>query len=215
MKTVDIQNLRRDYKNNTLDEGNLVKNPIIAFKKWFQEALQSNVLEPNAMTLSTAVDNIPDARIVLLKDITEVGFVFYTNYDSKKGKDLSINPNCSLTFNWLELERQVRIQGVASKLDRETSEQYFKSRPIGSQMGAHTSPQSQKIPNREYLENLNLSIQNKFKEDCDIPIPDFWGGFIVIPSTIEFWQGRPSRLHDRIQFILNANGLWETVRLAP
>ena len=215
MKTVDIQNLRRDYKNNTLDEGNLAKNPIIAFKKWFQEALESNVLEPNAMTLSTAVDNIPDARIVLLKDITEVGFVFYTNYDSKKGKDLSINPNCSLTFNWLELERQVRIQGVASKLDRETSEQYFKSRPIGSQMGAHTSPQSQKIPNREYLENLNLSIQNKFKEDCDIPIPDFWGGFIVIPSTIEFWQGRPSRLHDRIQFILNANGLWETVRLAP
>ena len=186
----ELSDLREKYSKAELLESNVDLDPIVQFKKWFQEALQSNVLEPNAMTLSTAVDNIPDARIVLLKDITEVGFVFYTNYDSKKGKDLSINPNCSLTFNWLELERQVRIQGVASKLDRETSEQYFKSRPIGSQMGAHSSPQSQKIPNREYLENLNLSIQNKFKEDCDIPIPDFWGGFIVIPSTIEFWQGR-------------------------
>ena len=212
---MDISALRKDYSSNTLSKNEVDNNPITQFKKWFEEALNSEVLEPNAMTISTInAAGFPSARVVLLKGIEPNGFVFYTNYDSDKGQQLLANPACSLTFNWLELQRQVRIEGKATKLDRASSEAYFKSRPVGSQMGAHTSPQSQVIPNRAFLEKLNDEIKAKYADETDIPLPKNWGGFIIEPTMIEFWQGRPSRLHDRLRYTPD-NIAWKIDRLAP
>jgi pyridoxamine 5'-phosphate oxidase len=209
-----IQSLRQDYRTAQLQESDINKNPIQQFEKWFADALKAELYEPNAMTLATADKNgKPNARIVLLKGFDENGFNFYTNYLSQKGKELKKNPQACLVFFWAELERQVRIEGKVEKLDKITSEAYFHSRPIGSQIGAIASPQSQIIPNRNGIEakveELTLTYQDK-----TIPKPAHWGGYIVKPTAIEFWQGRSNRLHDRIRYEF-VNGKWQTNRLAP
>jgi len=209
-----VQNLRQDYKSAELNEKDIVKNPIAQFEKWFGDAIDAQIYEPNVMTLATAdKSGRPNARIVLLKGVDEEGFSFYTNYLSQKGKEIKRNPFACLVFFWAELERQVRIEGKIEKLDKETSEQYFHSRPTGSQIGAIASPQSQVIEGRESLEAKVQELTQQY-EGKQIPKPAHWGGYIVKPTSIEFWQGRPSRLHDRIKFTL-VNGSWKIERLAP
>jgi len=210
----NIQNLRQDYRSASLSENDVDSNPILQFKKWFQDAVSSQLYEPNVMTLATS-DRFgkPTARIVLLKGIDEDGFVFYTNYESKKGRDLVENPQAALVFFWPELERQVRIEGVVSKVSEETSSEYFHSRPIGSQIGAMASPQSKVISDRESLERKVEQLTTQYA-DQEIPRPLHWGGYLVEPTHIEFWQGRPSRLHDRIVYDL-VEGSWIINRLAP
>lgn len=209
-----IQSLRQDYSAAELTEKDTHKNPIKQFEKWFSDALEAQLYEPNVMTLATAdKTGKPNARIVLLKGFDEEGFSFYTNYLSTKGKELKKNPQACLVFFWAELQRQVRIEGKVEKLDKETSEAYFNSRPVGSQIGAIASPQSQIIADRTGLEKkveeLTLSYTDK-----TIPKPAHWGGYIVKPVSIEFWQGRTSRLHDRLKYDL-INGKWQINRLAP
>lgn len=209
-----LQNLRQDYSAAELTEKEVDRNPIKQFEKWFSAALDAQLYEPNVMTLATAdKTGKPNARIVLLKGVDEQGFSFYTNYLSTKGKELKKNPQACLVFFWAELQRQVRIEGKVEKLDKETSEAYFHSRPQGSQIGAIVSPQSQVISNRTDLEKkveeLTVSYQDK-----TIPKPAHWGGYIVKPTSIEFWQGRSSRLHDRIKYDL-VSGKWQINRLAP
>lgn len=209
-----IQSLRQDYRSAQFDEADADKNPIKQFEKWFTEALNAQLYEPNVMTLATADKNgKPNARIVLLKGFSESGFSFYTNYLSQKGKELKKNPYACLVFFWAELERQVRIEGRVEKLDKETSEAYFHSRPIGSQIGAIASPQSQVIPSRAILEEKVNQLTNTY-ENKTVPKPAHWGGYIVKPTSIEFWQGRPSRLHDRLKYDF-INGTWQRERLAP
>jgi pyridoxamine 5'-phosphate oxidase len=210
----NIQNLRQDYRSASLSENDVDSNPILQFKKWFQDAVSSQLYEPNVMTLATS-DRFgkPTARIVLLKGIDEDGFVFYTNYESKKGRDLVENPQAALVFFWPELERQVRIEGVVSKVSEQTSSDYFHSRPIGSQLGAMASPQSKVISDRESLERKVEQLTTQYA-DQEIPRPLYWGGYLVEPTHIEFWQGRPSRLHDRIVYDL-VEGSWIINRLAP
>ncbi len=210
----NLQNLRQEYRSAELAETDVESNPILQFKKWFTEAIDAQIFEPNVMTLATAnSDGKPSARIVLLKGFDEDGFVFFTNYDSDKGKDLAENPQASLVFFWAELERQVRIDGVVSKIDAEASTAYFHSRPAGSQIGASASPQSSVIPNRESLEEKVAQLSTEYK-DKEIPRPLHWGGYLVEPTHIEFWQGRPSRLHDRLNYQL-VDGSWIINRLAP
>ncbi|WP_410221357.1 pyridoxamine 5'-phosphate oxidase [Pedobacter sp.] len=209
-----LQNLRQDYKSAQLSEKDIVKNPIQQFEKWFKDAVDAQIYEPNVMTLATADKNgRPNARIVLLKGFDQKGFSFYTNYLSQKGKELKKNPQACLVFFWAELERQVRIEGTVEKLDKETSEAYFISRPIGSQIGAIASPQSQVIESRDLLEQRVQELTQQY-EGKTIPKPSHWGGYIVKPVSIEFWQGRPSRLHDRISYKL-IDGKWKINRLAP
>ncbi|AOM80390.1 pyridoxamine 5'-phosphate oxidase [Pedobacter steynii] len=210
----NLQNLRQEYRSAELAETDVESNPILQFKKWFTEAVDAQIFEPNVMTLATAnSDSKPSARIVLLKGFDEDGFVFFTNYDSDKGKDLAENPQASLVFFWAELERQVRIDGVVSKIDAAASTDYFHSRPIGSQIGASASPQSRVIPNRESLEEKVAELSTAY-QDKEIPRPLHWGGYLVEPTHIEFWQGRPSRLHDRLNYQL-VDGSWIINRLAP
>lgn len=214
-ENINIRNLRQDYKSSFLLETAIETDPIKQFDKWFKHALDVKILEPNAMTLATVDSSgFPNARIVLLKEFNENGFVFFTNYNSAKGQNISFNPNVSLLFFWVELERQVRIYGTAEKLTEKDSEDYFHSRPHGSQLGAHASPQSQVIPNREFLEKelKNLELEYNQKE---IPKPLHWGGYLVKPVKIEFWQGRSNRLHDRILYTKNADASWQIERLAP
>jgi len=209
-----LQNLRQDYKSASLDESDVDDNPIVQFKKWFEHAVDAQVYEPNVMTLATAdKSGRPDARIVLLKGVDHDGFRFFTNYLSTKGKELKRNPYACLVFFWPDLERQVRIEGTVEKLDKETSEQYFNTRPVASQIGALVSPQSQVIPNREFLEIKFEEMKEKTGEQS-IAKPAHWGGYIVKPTRIEFWQGRRSRLHDRINFEW-IKGAWVKNRLAP
>jgi len=218
MATVDnqtIANLREDYQAATLDVSDVASSPFVQFGKWFQEALKSELPEPNAMTLATATpDGRPSARIVLLKGYDEQGFVFYTNYNSHKGRELEQNPQAAMVFNWLELQRQIRIEGRVEKVSPEESTEYFQSRPKGSQIGAWASPQSTIIPNRTVLENKVEELQEQYAEAERLPRPEHWGGFRIIPEVIEFWQGRSSRLHDRIQYT-QAGGKWTIERLAP
>ncbi len=215
MDLKDIQNLRQDYRASTLLEQDVAANPVKQFEKWFDEALKAEIWEPNAMTLATAtVNGMPSARIVLLKGFSEQGFAFYTNYLSRKGKELAKNPRAALIFNWGQLERQVRIEGTVEKLSKEQSEQYFHSRPIGSQLGALVSPQSQEIAGREELESKWQQLEAEY-QDKEIPKPAFWGGYIVKPQLVEFWQGRSSRLHDRILYKNAGKNNWKIVRLAP
>lgn len=212
---MDIHSIRKDYKIGTLDTKDVHPNPITQFQKWFNEALKAEVLEPNAMTLATLdSENRPHARIVLVKDISENGFTFFTNYLSNKGKEIAAQPQAALLFFWPELERQVRIEGIIEKVSKEESSTYFHSRPRGSQVGAHVSPQSQIIPNRDYLETLQAELEKKF-EGKEIPIPDYWGGYLLKPQSVEFWQGRPSRLHDRILYSKDKENNWKIERLAP
>ena len=209
-----LQNLRQDYKAAELSENDIVNNPITQFEKWFENAVNAEIFEPNAMTLATAdKSGRPNARMVLLKGVDKEGFSFYSNYLSQKGKELKRNPLACLVFHWGELERQVRIEGKVEKLDKETSEAYFHSRPTGSKIGAIVSPQSQVIDDREILET-KMEEATEYYEGKKIPKPAHWGGYLVKPTTIEFWQGRSNRLHDRIKYTL-VNGNWKIERLAP
>ena len=206
--------MRENYEQGSIDVSMMHHNPFQQFLQWFDEAKVSAVKEPNAMILSTATnDGIPSSRTVLLKGIDE-GFKFYTNYSSSKGSDLESNPHAALIFLWKELERQVRIAGIVKKLPRKVSEKYFKSRPRGSQIGAWVSEQSQVIANREVLEEAQEKLEAQYPKGTDIPCPPNWGGYILQPTAIEFWQGRPSRLHDRIRYRLDGDRFVKE-RLAP
>jgi pyridoxamine 5'-phosphate oxidase len=210
-----IHHIRKDYSKSTLDTHTVDKDPIAQFEKWFQEALEAGFPEPNALTLSTvSEDGRPSARIVLLKGVEHGKFVFYSNYQSQKGKELEKNPACGLTFFWPELERQVRVDGVATRTDTASSEKYFQSRPRESQVGAWASPQSAIIANREILDERVKKIRKKFDGIKKLPKPNQWGGFAVDPLRIEFWQGRANRLHDRIVFT-KVDEAWQIHRLAP
>jgi pyridoxamine 5'-phosphate oxidase len=212
---MELADLRKEYSLKNLDSKGIAANPLSQFENWFQEAIDAKVNEPNAMTLSTVTaDGRPSARIVLLKGIENGQFVFYTNLQSQKGKELDANPACALTFFWPELERQVRIEGIAAPVKDELAEKYFQSRPRGSQVGAWTSPQSSIIANRQILDERTLEIEKRFRGEPILPKPKQWGGFAVTASEIEFWQGRPSRLHDRIVYYLE-DGKWSIHRLAP
>ncbi|NOS94237.1 MAG: pyridoxamine 5'-phosphate oxidase [Cyclobacteriaceae bacterium] len=210
-----LQEIRVEYTKASLDVTSVLANPIAQFEKWLKEAIDSKVPEPTAMTLSTVTeDGRPSARIVLLKGVEANQFVFYTNYQSQKGKELLENPACALTFFWPELERQVRIEGVAKRVDEAQSTAYFTSRPKGSQIGAWASPQSSIIKDRLILEERVAVLEKKFEGSNQIPKPKQWGGYTVEPHEIEFWQGRPSRLHDRIVYY-QSEGEWIKHRLAP
>lgn len=214
MTDLDLANSRKDYTLKTLEIESVQDNPLAQFKIWFEEALAAKALEANAMHLSTVeADGKPSARIVLLKELDEQGFVFFTNYKSRKGKALEENPFVALTFFWPELERQVRVEGKVQKVSIEESATYFHSRPRGSQLGAWASPQSQEIENRAVLEENLEKIEQQFTGQ-EIDLPTFWGGYVVIPTYIEFWQGRSNRLHDRIVFVKEGNN-WVKKRLAP
>jgi len=210
-----LSDLRTDYSKASLDISNVLSDPILQFDKWFAEALQAEVLEPNAMSLATSSDdNRPSCRIVLLKGIEEKKFIFYTNFQSQKGKELENNPVCALTFFWPELERQVRIEGTVSRVEEKMAESYFQSRPRGSQIGAWSSPQSAAIDSRSILEERAREIEKRFEGQRVLPKPNQWGGFQVDPLMMEFWQGRENRLHDRISFT-KVDGDWHIQRLAP
>jgi pyridoxamine 5'-phosphate oxidase len=212
---VNIADIRKEYKQRTLLETDVVANPMEQFHIWFQQATNSDILEVNAMTLATCSSTgIPSARTVLIKGINEQGFVFYTNYDSQKGMELTENPKAALLFFWKELERQIRITGIVKKISKKDSDAYFKSRPLSSQIGAIISPQSHVIENRLWLENKEKEMTVKATEE-NIKRPKNWGGYIVQPVNFEFWQGRPSRLHDRIAYHLQQDATWKIERLAP
>jgi pyridoxamine 5'-phosphate oxidase len=212
----DLSNYRKSYDKNELLEANIPENPLELFDIWFKEVEDlKGSEEVNAMTIATiGQDGFPKSRVVLLKSLSEDGFVFYTNYESEKGKAILENPNVCLSFFWHSLERQVIIKGIAEKVSEETSTKYFNSRPIGSQLGAIVSNQSEVIPNRNFLKE-KLEILEKKYENQSIPKPDFWGGFLVKPISIEFWQGRPNRLHDRIRYKLAQDKSWKKDRLSP
>lgn len=213
MKT--LSEIRTDYQAATLNEGDVLSSPFQQFDKWFREALEAEVLEVNAMTLATATpDGKPSARVVLLKGLDERGFTFFTNYHSDKGQMLAANPYAALTFFWPEMERQVRIEGEIEKVSHEESDEYFASRPKGSQIGAWVSEQSHIIKSREELdkrlEELTIQYENE-----PVVRPPHWGGYRLLPSSVEFWQGRPSRLHDRLKYTKGNEGFWKLDRLSP
>lgn len=211
----DIAAIRRDYRLSALDEQGMASDPIEQFARWWEEATHSEIDEVNAMTLATATPGgLPSARIVLLKSFDERGFIFFTNYASHKGRELEHNPRASLIFFWKELERQVRIEGLVERLPTEESDAYFASRPRGSQLGAWASQQSTIIPDREWLEKRMAELEAAY-ENKPIPKPPHWGGYLVKPLNVEFWQGRSSRLHDRIRYVLERERSWMKQRLAP
>jgi pyridoxamine 5'-phosphate oxidase len=210
-----LAHLRKEYQKLAFDKQDAADNAMIQFERWWQDALKSEIDEVNAMTLATAsADGLPSARIVLLKGYSEKGFEFYTNYESFKGKQLLENPRACLVFFWRELERQVRITGLVEKLSEKENNNYFRIRPEGSRIGTWASPQSMIIENSEWLVNQVKLYESKFS-DSEIPRPDYWGGYLVKPVTLEFWQGRPNRLHDRLLYTLQENGGWMIERLAP
>ncbi len=215
MNAIDIALLRENYTRAGLLETEVDSDPIVQFAKWFAEARSAGLKEPNAMTLATAsAEGQPSARIVLLKGLDETGFVFYSNYESQKGRELSRNPHAALVFFWAELERQVRVTGVVERTSRAQSEAYFHSRPRGSQLGASISQQSSVITGRTSLETALGELEAKYA-GIDVPLPAFWGGFRVEPSSIEFWQGRPNRLHDRLRYRKDSGNQWALERLSP
>lgn len=210
-----IADIRKEYIRRRLLESTIAEDPVLQFEQWWRDALDAEIEDVNAMTLATAsMEAVPSARIVLLKEFNHDGFVFFTNYNSFKGRQLGENPKACLVFYWKELERQVRITGVVKKISEQENDNYFKSRPEESQIGAIVSPQSQVIENREWLDKHFENIQHQMK-GSEIKRPTHWGGYNVKPVIIEFWQGRPGRLHDRIQYSLEENGIWKIERLAP
>lgn len=214
MTELNIADLRKEYKQHSLLEIDVDPNPIQQFQHWWNEAMMSNIEEPNAMTLATSTKHgKPSARIVLLKGLSNEGFSFFTNYESRKGQELKENPHASLLFFWKELERQVRVEGTVAKCENEKSDEYFLSRPPSSKIGAWGSPQSRVIQSREDLESNVAKFQQQFTDGV-IPRPPHWGGYVVKPTIIEFWQGRPSRLHDRLQYTFDKDK-WLIERLAP
>jgi len=211
----NIADIRKEYAAMSLLETDVADNPVAQFSTWWQQALQSQVIEPNAMTVATAsADGVPAARIILLKGFSTEGFVFYTNYNSYKAMHLAENPKACLVFFWPELERQVRITGLVIKVAANESDVYFASRPEGSRIGAWASQQSSVVPGREWLDEQFAAKRKEF-EGQEIPRPPHWGGYLVRPVVVEFWQGRPSRLHDRIQYSLQEGGYWKIERLSP
>ncbi len=210
-----IADIRKEYKQRTFTETDAGKNAINQFTLWWNDAIASEIDEVNACTLATATkDGKPSARIVLLKGYDEKGFIFFTNYQSHKGKELAENPNACMVFFWKELERQIRIEGAIEKISAEESDQYFFSRPTGSQVGAWASPQSDVINSRDFIEENVKKYETQFSTS-PITRPSHWGGYRLKPGLIEFWQGRSSRLHDRLQYTLQENGEWKMERLAP
>ncbi len=210
----ELAQLRREYARQALDEAQLPDDPLTLFQQWFKEALQAEVADPNAMVLATAdISGRPSARVMLLKDCDTQGFVFFTNYESRKGHELTENPWAALVFWWAALERQVRVEGRVEKVSAEESDAYFQTRPRESQLGAWASPQSQVIPDRATLEHRVAELMARFNGQ-EVPRPPYWGGFRLIPEVIEFWQGRPGRLHDRIRYRRTPQG-WVKDRLAP
>jgi pyridoxamine 5'-phosphate oxidase len=212
-KMDSIAQLRKNYTFGQLSETEVPPNPLSLFQLWFDQAVKAECPEPNSMTLATAdAAGNPSARIVLLKGADEAGFTFFTNYESQKGKDLAVRPQAALLFHWHELERQVRIKGLVERVSPTESDEYFHSRPAASRIGAWASPQSAEIPNREFLEEAEKRFAADFGDKP--PRPDHWGGYRLHPTEIEFWQGRPSRLHDRIHYQLDG-AQWRIARLAP
>jgi pyridoxamine 5'-phosphate oxidase len=212
--TDPIASLRKEYSLQALDESSVDPDPFVQFERWFQETVNAQLPEPNAVVLATvSEDGRPSARVVLLKGFDHRGFVFFTNYESRKGIELLNNPHAALLFYWAELERQVRIEGEAERASPEESEEYFRSRPTDSQLGAWASRQSSVLPNRSALEQAVAGLKARFRNQ-DVPRPPFWGGFRLHPQMIEFWQGRPNRLHDRLRYA-RADGAWRIERLSP
>ena len=210
-----ISRLGRDHKQGGLDRTQLDPDPFVTFARWLEDALKAGITLPNAMTLATAgADHLPSARMVLLKEVDPSGFVFYTNFDSRKGQDLSSNPNAALVFYWSELERQVRVTGGVLKVDRSEAEAYFNSRPLASRIGAWASPQSEVVSSRDELEARFAELQVKY-QDGIVPLPPHWGGYRLIPTHMEFWQSRPNRLHDRFLYSREPGSGWTLARLAP
>lgn len=209
-----ISDLRQNYSQSELNESDLLANPIDQFRQWFDEALNAEILEPNAASLSTSVDAKVHSRIILLKEIDPEGFVFYTNYESAKGTEIESNPNVALCFLWKEIERQVRIEGTAAKIPKERSEAYAQSRPRTSQIGAWVSEQSTVIKSREVIEKSLAETTVRFEGTEHIPKPEHWGGYLIKPTMIEFWQGRTARLHDRLRYRFEEEE-WIVERLSP
>ena len=213
---MDLAGLREEYGRAGLAEADLAPDPVTMFGQWMQEAVAAGLHEPNAMVVATVgADGAPSSRMVLLKGLSDDGFVFYTNTGSRKGVELAANPRCALLFPWHPLERQVRVEGVASRVDAGESDDYFRSRPRPAQVGAWSSPQSQVVESRDYLEQRFIHEQDRFAEHAEIPRPEHWGGIRVRPHRIEFWQGRPGRLHDRVRFDRVDESRWAVERLAP
>lgn len=209
-----VSDLREEYRRSGLNESELAADPMEQFRIWFEEALDANLHEPNAMALATATEGgMPSARMVLLKGHDERGFVFYTNYEGRKARDLEENPRAAIVFYWGELERQVRVEGNVSRVSEEESDEYFASRPRGSRLGAWASEQSRTVEDRRSLERKLRSLEGEY-EGRDVPRPPFWGGYRVEPQVIEFWQGRENRLHDRLVYS-RENGAWRIERLQP
>ena len=210
----NVADLRRDYDKTALNEDEVSTDPIDQFTQWFEKAISDDVVDANAMTLSTATKGgIPSSRIVLLKGVDKKGFRFYTNYQSRKGRELQANPHAALCFYWPEHERQIRIEGSVERLSREESKSYFEQRPRLSQIGAWASKQSSKVNSREELEDRFKELKQRFDEQ-DVPLPDFWGGYLLMPNRFEFWQGRKGRMHDRIEYQKEGES-WIISRLAP
>ena len=214
-RKTSVAHLRKEYSRAELLESDLDPNPFEQFRNWFDQAISAHLPEPTAMTLASATKNgRPSARIVLMKEFSDRGFLFFTNYESRKGKELLENPSAALLFHWVELERQVRIEGVATKISRKESEKYFRTRPTGSQLGAWASSQSEVIADRGVLER-KLALLGKEFHGKEITMPGYWGGFLLNPSAMEFWQGRPNRLHDRLLYTRVRGTTWTIRRLSP
>ncbi len=210
----NLEDIRRDYRKYKLDEDSVNQNPISQFNLWMENAVSSELIEPTAFVLSTVnKDSKPSSRVLLLKGIDDKGLIFYTNYESRKGTELAENPNAAMLFFWDILERQVRIEGQVEKLSYEESEQYFKSRPYTSRLGAWASKQSQVLKSRFTLMRKVAMLMMKYP--VNVPLPEFWGGYRLIPEYFEFWQGRESRLHDRIRYYNQTDGIWQIDRLSP